>query len=392
MSINTEMRTVNANAARADDTINQTGTGGSTSAVGTRNANSEEASESGISRDGVDISSKAENIRSSRVASLGDCGEAEEASGAGRAGGEAEFTREDAAASLLTMGKGGDPNAGVKSIDKSLKRQFGALPDRGYGNESKKDADWLEDAARHAEAWLNTWNTAENRSRFTGAGAFSRAGETMMYAVKEALEQGLELPDVLLHVDDVVYQDKEQGFAQLNGLDMARVVAEGTAAYKASSGNEMSDAETETRAGYASAFVNGAVSAHRDQCLIYSTAGKGGPTKSAAFVESIYQQMCEADDYSQFGFNLPEGVSVTDVYQDNSYATFVDEDGNFTNENITSDNVYVIVYSDGTRSVHEVVGTKFNHDSINKANGDDTAGMMVDYLTSKGREYYSSAD
>ena len=91
-------------------------------------------------------------------------------------------------------------------------------------------------------------------------------------------------------------------------------------------------------------------------------------------------------------FNLPEGVSVTDVYQDNSYATFVDEDGNFTNENITSDNVYVIVYSDGTRSVHEVVGTKFNHDSINKANGDDTAGMMVDYLTSKGREYYGGAD
>lgn len=390
MSINTEMRTVNANAARADDTVNQTGTGGSASAIGTRNANSEEASESGISRDGVDISSKAENIRSGRVASLDDCEEAEEAAGVGSAGGYAEYTREEAAASLLTMGKGGDPNAGAKSIDKSLNRQYGASPDYSYGNENKKGKEWVNSAVSRAEAWLNTWNTEENRSRFTGAGAFSRAGETMMYAVKEALEQGLELPDVLLHVDDVVYQDGNRGFAQLKGLDMDRVVAEGKAAYKASSGKNMSDAAT--RAGYASAFVNGAVSAHRDQCLIYSTAGEGGPTKSAAFVEPIYQQMCEAEDYSKFGFNLPEGVSVADVYQDNSCATFVDEDGNFTNENITSDNVYVIVYSDGTQSVHEIVGTKFNHDSINKDNGDDTAGMMVDYLTSKGREYYSSAD
>ncbi len=340
--------------------------------------------------DGVSLSQRAAAMPKNSVASLDECGEAGKTAGVEAESPEVSFTREDAAQSLVTMGKGGDPNSSAKSIDKALNKQYGVNPDYTYGNENNKGADWLKDTARHAHQWVETWNSEENRGRFTSAGAFSRAGETMMYAEKEAIESGQELPDVILHVDDVVYQDAKQGFAELNGLDMGEVEAEGKAAYRASSGKNMNDAAT--RAGYASAFVNGTVSAQRDQCVIYSTKGEGGPTKSAAFLNPIYEQLCDAEDYSQFGFELPEGVTVVNVYQDNSYATFVDENGNFTDANITSDNVYVIQYSDGTQSEHELVGTKFDHNGINKADSYETAEMMLTYLDSKGSEYYRNVN
>ena len=359
--------------------------------------------------DGVSLSQRAAAMPKSSVVSLDECGEAGETAGVEAGRPEVSFTREDAAQSLVTMGKGGDLTSSARSIKKYLNKQYGVNPVSDYGIETNEGDKWYNDAADNAGNWVGIWNSEENSGRFISAGAFSRAGETMMYAEKMALENGQALPDVILHVDDVVYQKKDLGFSALNGLDMGRVEEEGKAAYKASSnGKNMAyvtkyddndkpykaaDSSSPTkRAGYASAFVNGTVSAQRDQCVIYSTTGEGGPTKSAAFLNPIYEQLCEAEDYSQFGFELPEGVTVVNVYQDNSYATFVDENGNFTDDNITSDNVYVIQYSDGTQSEHELVGTKFNHDGINNTNSYETADIMLAYQTAKGNEYYGNVN
>lgn len=384
MSMRVDSNYNSANSVNTGTEVNNNG------GVNERKGVSENSGAAQAASDGVSLSQRAAGMPKSSVVSLEECGEAGETAGVEAGRPEVSFTREDAAQSLTTMGKGGDLTSPARNIAKALNKQFGVKPDLGYGDENKKDENWLNDAAIHAHRWVNTWSSEENSSKFTSAGAFSRAGETLMYAEKEALENGRELPDVLVHVDDVVYQDAKQGFAELNGLDMGEVKAEGEAAYMASSGKNMNDAAT--RAGYASAFVNGTVSAQRDQCVIYSTKGGDGPTKSAAFLNPIYEQLCEAGDYSQFGFDLPEGVSVVSVYQDNSYATFVDENGNFTDDSITSDNVYVILYSDGTQSEHELVGTKFDHNGINKADSYETAEMMLTYLDSKGSEYYRNVN